>query len=116
MADRHKKGDPEGPGVDIGRRTVLRRLGFGLSVAYAAPALLGLNAAQAGVVVGDGDLDNHNDKGDYDAPGKSDEHRQDGEHASEIGKNRRKNPVGGGNRMTLQELLNYIANLSKQKK
>ena len=64
MAHGRKKGETGKANVDVGRRAALARLGLGVSVAYAAPVLLTLSSAKAGVAVGNGALDNHNtDKG-----------------------------------------------------
>jgi hypothetical protein len=100
--------------IDPGRREALTRLGLGASVAYAAPVLLTLmSSARAGVVVGDGDLDNHNDKGGSGggSPGSGTGKGRGGH----IGQNRRRKPKGGGERMSLQELLQYIADFAKGK-
>ena len=63
MAQRHKKGETAQAGEAICRRAALARLGLGASVAYAAPVLLTLSSAQAGLVVGDGDPGNQKGKG-----------------------------------------------------
>jgi hypothetical protein len=115
MAHRHKKGGNSAKDVDIGRREALTRLGLGVSVAYAAPVLLTLGSAQAGVVIGDGDLDNHNDKGD----GGSDTHQKPGNgggHGYGHHKGRGKGHEKGhqGKRVTVRELLEYLANFGKK--
>jgi hypothetical protein len=112
MAHRHKKGEIGVAGVAIGRRAVLARLGLGVFVASAASVLLTLGSAQAGVVVGDGDLDNHNDKGNGGTG--SSEHENGNGHGSYIGQNRRSKPESG-RRITVRELLEYLANFGKRK-
>ena len=112
MAHRHKKGEIGVAGV-IGRRAALARLGLGVFVASAAPLLLTLGSAQAGVVVGDGDLDNHHDKGNG-GTGSSGNENGNG-HGGYIGQNRRRKPEDGGGRITVQELLEYLANYGKRK-
>jgi hypothetical protein len=115
MAHRPRKGGNSARDVDIGRREALTRLGLGVTVASAAPVLLTLtSAAQAGVVIGDGDLDNHNDKGGS-GGGASGQGTGNG-HGGHIGQNRRRKPEGGGDRISVQELLEYLANFGKAKK
>lgn len=115
MTHRHKKGGNSAKDVDIGRREALTRLGLGVSVACAAPVLLTLtSAAEAGVVVGDGDLDNHNDKGNG-GSGSSGQGTGNG-HGGYVGQNRRRKPEREGGRITVQELLEYLANFGKRKK
>ncbi len=114
MAHRHKKGEIGVTGVAIGRRAALARLGLGVFVASAAPVLLTLGSAQAGVVVGDGDLDNHNDKGNGGTG--SSGHENGNGHGGYIGQNRRNKPEGeGSRRITVRELLEYLANFGKRK-
>ncbi len=111
MAHRHKKGEIGVAGVAIGRRAALARLGLGVFVASAAPLLLTLGSAQAGVVVGDGDLDNHHDKGNGGTGSSGNENgNAHGHMIGQEGGRRR-----GSNRMTVQELLNYLGNLAKRK-
>lgn len=115
MAHRPRTGGNSARNVDIGRREALTRLGLGVSAVCAAPVLLTLTStAEAGVVIGDGDLDNHNDKGS-DGGGASGQDTGNG-HGGYIGQNRRKKPDGGGERITVQELLEYLANFGKANK
>ena len=127
MAHRPRKGEITAMDVDIGRREALTRLGLGVSAAYAAPVLLTLTStAEAGVVIGDGDLDNHNNKGGKGGGGSSGSsgasgasgasgHGNGNGHGGYIGQNRRRKPEGEGGRMTVRELLEYLANFGKRK-
>jgi len=115
MAHRPRKGGNSAMDVDIGRREALARFGLGVSVACTAPVLFSLaSPVQAGVVVGDGDPDNHDDKGN-DGGGSSGQGTGNG-HGGYIGQNRRRKPEGDGGRITVRELLDYLANFGKRKK
>ncbi len=112
MAHRHKKGEIGEPGVDIGRRAALFRFGLGISAAYAAPVLLSLGTAQAGVVVGDpGDGGEEHQK-----PGNGDGHGYG--HYKGRGEGHEKEHGGArqGKKVTVKELLDYLANIGKRKK
>ena len=126
MTHRDKKGETAKDGVDIGRRAALTRLGLGASVAYAAPVLLTLSAAQAGVVVGDGDTGNPKDKGgggsgSSGSSGSSAGSGPSGSGKEKKGKKGKKGKMGkkgkkGKKRrsITVKELLDYLANLGKR--
>lgn len=108
MAHRHEKGETAEAGVDIGRRAALVRFGLGVSVAYAAPVLLSLSSARAGVVIGDpGDGGS-----DHEKPGNGDGHG----YGHYKGRGEGHNREHGKARVTVKDLLDYLANLGKKKK
>jgi hypothetical protein len=121
MAHRHKKGETGEASVDVGRRVALARLGLGFSAAYAAPVLLTLSSAQAGVVIGDGDLDNNNPGGGGGGSGSSGSSGSSGGSGASAGsgpsgsgKGSKGGKKRGRGRMSLRELLDYLGNLAKR--